>query len=155
MSYKFIMKIFLSSFIVFLFNCNTNKSETQPKDRKPFLFYFNENDTLSFKKPAGLASLKDSSIRYLNIPYYHKGNVSIGDVAKDISKNGIMYSFGSKHFIQSKTNQKHTRLYLPKDSFKNYQIVKVPWKGKNLKILDHSNPDSAFIVTVDFMNIVQ
>lgn len=155
MSNKFLMKIFLSSFIVFLFNCNTNKSEAQPKDRKPFLFYFNENDTLSFKKPAGLASLKDPSIRYLTIPFYRKGSVSIGDVTKDISKNGIMYSFGPKHFIQSKSNQKHTRLYLPKDSLKNYQIVKVSWKGKNLKILDLSNPDSAFIVTVDYMNLVQ
>lgn len=151
MYYKIFQIIVLNVFFLTSFNCNTNKKEIQSSPRKPYLLYFNERDSLSFKKHPGLLKLKDTTIQYLTIPYYWKGKINI-----DTYKNGIMYSIGPRHrFIQSKINSSHNKKYLHKDSLNNYDIVKEPWKGIEINILDVSNPDSAFIVTVDYIAIEQ
>ncbi|MDO5655545.1 MAG: hypothetical protein Q4G27_05335 [Flavobacteriaceae bacterium] len=153
MYYKIILHNVLSLILIVLVGCNSSKTESSANQRKPYLLYFNERDTLTYKKLPGLLRLKDSLADSLSIRFYKKGNIS----ADEINLNGISYKIGPTHrYIQNQNNLKHIKRYLPKDSFDNYEILKEPWKGINIDILDVSDPDSAFIVTVDYIfNLIE
>lgn len=120
-----------------------NNTDFKTQKSKPFLLYFNDRDTLTYKRTGGLLTLKDT---FAILPFYWKGEYN----EKFTSTQGMYYRIGPRHaYIQNEKNIKHKKKYLPKDSFQNYDIVKVPWKGFNIDILDVSNKDSAFIVTVN------
>ncbi|MGI9526788.1 MAG: hypothetical protein ACR2MS_06745 [Weeksellaceae bacterium] len=144
--------IVLSSMLFILFSCNkSQKIETKESDqRKPYLLYFNERDTMIYKIRGGLFGLKHGQDTLRVVPYYLKGKANM------IFDKGVYYRIGPDHeYIQRIEKSNHTRKYIPKESIeKNYEVVKIPWKGYDIDILDLSNPDSAFVVKVDAMNRV-
>ena len=123
--------VFISSFLLFAHSCK----KEEINQRKPYLLYFNERDTATFLIEPPLYAIDMQPYR---VKAYSKNYIK--------NKKEINYNVNGEGYTHT---QKHIKKYLPKDSLKNYEIIKSTGIVFNVKILDLSNPDSAFIVEAD------
>lgn len=134
----------ISALLVMLLAANPAQQQKPNPQEKPKLLYFNANDTATFLvMPNTLRLLKNPDAQPVAAPYYHRAFV------QPPSFRGILYRIGPRNFYAHSLDiPSHTKRYISHDSLQYYEIVKAPWTNKEFPLLDLSNPDSAFFVTV-------